>query len=246
MNQTRNISISLVAILIVIFAIVYYSNRTVDEPAPIKMSINLTPTVLIDEKCANYPNSNLVSLVESDWIDGMVDAPLVVIEYGDFQCPGCAKLSKIMKELKPEYGDKLVRAYRHFPTSPHKYAMMTAEAAEAAGAQGQFWPYHDLLFERQSEWDAALNKEAVRVILVAYAKRLAISDTVPFVNGLGKYQSRVEAHYLSAVYAGVTGNPALFVNGVLYPVKQRPLSLKNVRDFIDLISLNEGKCLGSL
>ena len=244
MKSPKIVSIVIMALLLVVFVLTYYTNLPTNESE--NAVIQLTPTALIDKKCANFPNPNLVLLVESDWIDGLVDAPLVAIEYGDFQCPGCAKLNKIMRQLKPEYGDRLARVYRHFPTSTHKYAMMTAEAAEAAGAAGQFWPYHDMLFESQDKWEGAINKEALRLFLVEYAQRVAISNTVPFVSELDKYQSRVEAHYLSAVFAGLEGNPGLFVNGVLYPVKQRPLTIKNVRDFIDLISLNEGKCLGSL
>lgn len=242
-NKYGWFSLALMLAIALVFATTYYGNSP-DKPVP--QNIVLTPTALIDEQCANYPTKNLVSIVESDWVDGPLDATLVAIEYGDFQCPGCATLNKIMRQLKPEYGDRLARVYRHFPTSTHKYAMITAEAAEAAGAQGQFWPYHDMLFESQDKWQGAVNKEALRLFLVEYAQRVAISDTIPFVNGLDQYQSRVEAHYLSAVFAGLEGNPGLFVNGVLYPVKQRPLTIKNVRDFINLIDVSKGTCLGSL
>lgn len=244
MKPTRNISIIISGLLLLTVAIAYYNNQDLKPVSNI--TIQLTPTDAIDENCANYPTKNLVSIVASDWIDGPLDAPLVAIEYGDFQCPGCAKLAGIMKKLKPEYGNRLTRVFRHFPTSTHKYAMITAEAAEAAGAQGQFWAYHDTLFENQDKWQGSINKESLRLFLVDYAKQVAISNTVPFVSGLDQYQSRVEAHYLSAVFAGLQGNPGLFVNGVLYPIKQRPLTIVNVRDFINKIDASIGECLGSL
>ncbi len=232
------------------FLISYYSNGTSSEVSP-TVVINVTPKGIISEGCANYPSPKLVEVLATDWRDGPIDAPISAIEYGDFQCPGCAKMADIMKRIKPVYGDRLVRVFRHFPSvDTHRYAMVSAEAAEAAGAQDKFWEYHDVLFTRQADWSGGLNREVVRIKLFDYAKIISVSNTSLFKSDLDQniYEPKIEKHYVSAVYAGLTRTPSLFVNGVLYPLDTRPLSLKSVQDFIDLIAQAsaEGRCLSSL
>ena len=85
-----------------------------------------------------------------DNIQGPVEAPIALLEYGDFECSVCGEVYPVIKEIRRRLGDSLCFAFRHFPmTNVHPYAQRAAEAAEAAGAQGSFWEMHDILFENQ-------------------------------------------------------------------------------------------------
>src|SRR5277367_5794017 len=85
-----------------------------------------------------------------DHIQGPIDAPVTLLEYGDYQCPFCGEAYHTVKAVQAELGEQLCFAFRNFPlTNVHPYAEHAAEAAESAGAQGRFWEMHDLLFENQ-------------------------------------------------------------------------------------------------
>src|SRR5712691_2739941 len=83
-------------------------------------------------------------------IQGPADAPVTLVEYGDYECPYCGAAYPIIKEVQARMGQRLRFVFRNFPISTsHPHAEQAAEAAEAAAAQGQFWPMHDLLYENQ-------------------------------------------------------------------------------------------------
>src|SRR5437588_11128683 len=85
-----------------------------------------------------------------DHIEGHEDAPVTLVEYGDYECPYCGAAHPVVKEIYRQLGDELRFVFRHFPLARvHPHAERAAEAAEAAGAQGRFWQMHDLLFENQ-------------------------------------------------------------------------------------------------
>ena len=93
---------------------------------------------------------------DEDHIRGPWDAPVTLVEYGDYECPHCRQVAPILIELRQRFGDRLRYVFRHLPlTTMHPNAQLAAEAAEAAGAQGKFWEMHDLLFEHEG----ALGKE---------------------------------------------------------------------------------------
>src|SRR6201989_500293 len=95
--------------------------------------------------------SNLVRITPRDHVRGSAQAPVVMIEYGDFECPFCGQAYVVVKELERALGDTLAVVFRHFPLATvHPYAELAAEAAEAAAAQRRFWEMHDLLFENQA------------------------------------------------------------------------------------------------
>src|SRR4029078_13279974 len=94
-----------------------------------------------------------------DHIRGRQDAPVTLVEYGDFECPYCGRAEPIVRELLTSHGDDLRYVFRHLPLADvHPSAQRAAEAAEAAGAQGAFWEMHDLLLDQQEE----LNPPALR------------------------------------------------------------------------------------
>jgi Na+/H+ antiporter NhaA len=143
---------------------------------------------------------------ERDHYRGPVDAPVTVVEYGDFECPYCGRAEPVVRELLQEFGD--VRyVWRHLPLSDvHPNAQLAAEAAEAAAAQGAFWEMHDLLFA---------NQDALRADdLVSYAEQLGL-DVERFTDDLRKHAgaTRVAEDVDSADLSGVSGTPTFFVNG---------------------------------
>src|SRR5579859_7965349 len=87
---------------------------------------------------------------QRDHVVGPADAPLTLVEYGDFECPFCARSYPAVKAIRRELGDRLRFVYRHFPRPEHPHARHAAEASEAAAAQGRFWQMHDTLFEHQN------------------------------------------------------------------------------------------------
>src|SRR3974377_438277 len=86
-----------------------------------------------------------------DHVEGPADAPLTLVEYGDYQCPYCGAAYPVVKRLQKKLGKKLRFVFRNFPvTQAHRYALIAAETAEAAALQGKFWEMHDLLYEEQA------------------------------------------------------------------------------------------------
>ena len=99
---------------------------------------------------------------ERDHAQGPADAPVTLVEYGDYECPYCGMAYPIVKQVQARFGDRLRFVFRNFPlTEIHPHALHAALAAEAAGSQGQFWPMHDAIFQHQhSLGDADLTRLA--------------------------------------------------------------------------------------
>jgi protein-disulfide isomerase len=145
-----------------------------------------------------------------DHIQGSLDAPIALVEYGDYECPFCGEVYLVVKAIQRALGNRLCFAFRHFPlTNVHPHAEHAAEAAEAAGAQGRFWEMHDMLFENQD----ALDDES----LAQYAAALGL-DEVRLIREVlaGAYAGRVREDFMSGVRGGVNGTPTLFINGERY------------------------------
>src|ERR1700739_706142 len=97
-------------------------------------------------------NFELTPPIQSfDHLRGDAHAPVQVVEYGDFECPNCKQAAPAVKLLLERFGERVCYVWRHFPlTEVHHHALLAAQAAEAAAAQGKFWPMHDVLFENQT------------------------------------------------------------------------------------------------
>ena len=141
--------------------------------------------------------------------------------------------------LEDTYGDQIQTVYRHFPLSFHDKALITAEAAEAAGAQGKFFEMHDLLYDRQNEW-GQLADSALTDKLVEYAEELDL-DTERFAQELEDHVhlEKIQAQGEDAVRAGLGGTPSYIINGVVYPTQEIGLSEPQVAGFIDLLGVIE-------
>jgi Na+/H+ antiporter NhaA len=143
---------------------------------------------------------------ERDHIRGPLEAPITVLEYGDFECPYCGQAEPAVRELLRDFGD--VRyVWRHLPLNDvHPHAQLAAEASEAAAAQGAFWEMHDLLLDRQEALDPG--------DLISYAEQLGL-DVERFTNDLraSAGAARVADDIDSADLSGVSGTPTFFING---------------------------------
>lgn len=139
-------------------------------------------------------------------VRGKADAPITIVEFSDFQCPFCRSVVATLKQLAARYPDKVRLVFRDFPIpSLHPDAPLAHEAARCAGEQGQFWPYHDLLFERTN-----VNATALK----GYAADLKLDDK-KFAECLdsGRARAAVSADVAEGTRLGVSGTPTFFING---------------------------------
>jgi protein-disulfide isomerase len=145
-----------------------------------------------------------------DHVAGPDDAPVTLVEYGDYECPYCGMAYPIVKAAQRELGSQLRFVFRNFPLAEmHPHARQAAQAAEAAAAQGKFWEMHDLIFEHQD----ALEQAA----LVRYAETLELdAERIARELEAGTYAKRVRDDFRSGVRSGVNGTPTFFVNGDRY------------------------------
>ena len=146
----------------------------------------------------------------SDHPLGPDDAPITLVEYGDYQCPHCARAYPVLEGVRGHFGTKLRFGFRHFPlTENHPYAQAAPESAEYAGAQGRFWEMHDLLYANQDQLDTSLLFALVQSLgLSGQGLREALTDHT--------FIGKVRRDFLSGVRSGVNGTPTLFINDLRY------------------------------
>lgn len=145
-----------------------------------------------------------------DHILGDEEAPVTLVEYGDFECSHCGRAHIVLQEVRRRMGREVRFVFRHFPLAElHPHALAASEAAEAAGAQGKFWPMHDMLFEHQG----ALEAED----LLSYAGAIDL-DVARFDRELEAHAhlERVKHDVHSGVRSGVNGTPTFFIDGVRF------------------------------
>jgi protein-disulfide isomerase len=147
---------------------------------------------------------------EKDHVQGNPDAPITLVQYGDYQCPFCWKAYPIVKRLQVSLGDHLKFIFRNFPlTKVHPHAKIAALASEAAALQHKFWEMHDLLYERHKD----LQYEAI----LSYASELGL-DLDLFEKNIKnpELEEKVDADFLGGLRSGVNATPTFFINGEKY------------------------------
>ena len=145
-----------------------------------------------------------------DHVQGPDNAPVTLVEYGDYQCSYCGDLYPVLKDVQKQMGKSLRFVFRNFPiTSIHPQAFVAAEAAEAAAGQGKFWQMHDKLYENQFD----LSAESIAI----YAEQVGL-DMERFVRDVNDqtYAKRIRHDFQAGVMSGVNGTPSLFINGERY------------------------------
>jgi protein-disulfide isomerase len=141
-----------------------------------------------------------------------VSSPVVLEEYGDYQCPPCGILHPVLKQIEHEYGDQLRVVFRHYPlTKIHKHAMMGAQAAEAARNQGKFSQMHDRLYGTQNGWKDLAD---ARPTFMGYARELGLNvERFSREMDSPEVQQRIASDMQRGSGVGVTGTPTVFIEG---------------------------------
>ncbi len=161
---------------------------------------------------SRHPVDLAVPVSAADHTLGAERSPVTVVEYGDFECPTCKQAAPAVKLMLERFGSSTRFVFRHFPVeSAHPHAMHAAQAAEAAGGQGQFWQMHDLLFENQRHLEIGNLRQ--------YAERLQL-DMPRFIAELDDeiYLQRVREHIEGGMRSHVRGTPTFYINGVIQDV----------------------------
>jgi protein-disulfide isomerase len=144
---------------------------------------------------------------------------VTLVEYGDYQCPYCGDAYSVIKSVLKAMGPDLRFVFRNMPLNDvHPYAQFAAEAAEAAGMQGKFWEMHDALYERQSELGSDLANQLARALKLDIARFEADMEA-------RLCRTRVKNDFMGGMRSGVSGTPALFINGNRYDGKLDERSL---------------------
>jgi protein-disulfide isomerase len=144
---------------------------------------------------------------DRDHVRGPANAPVTLVQYGDYECPYSGAAYPIIKNIQSRMNERLRFVFRNFPIDSHPHAQQAAEAAEAANSQDKFWEMHDLLYENQRH----LRDEDLR----GYAENLGL-DVELIAKELDEHlhATRVHDDFLSGVRSGVNGTPTFYINGV--------------------------------
>jgi Na+/H+ antiporter NhaA len=169
-----------------------------------------------------------------DHVLGDLDAPLTLVEYLDYECPFCARVSGVGEELRSHFGDRLRYVVRHFPLPVHPHAELAAYAVEAAWRQGRFWEMHAMLFDHQDELEIE--------DLAGYAGVLGL-DVEQFLRDLDDedLQHRVERHVASAEASGVRGTPTFFIGDVRHVGPYDAATLRDALEAQSGVGAGEGR-----
>jgi protein-disulfide isomerase len=149
-----------------------------------------------------------IPVTPEDHAQGPENAEVTLVEYGDYECPHCARAYLIVKQVQKHFKKRVRFIFRNFPLSEmHANAEAAAEVAEFAGSHGKFWEMHDLLFENQAQLGEALFAElGERLKLPTTELRQALEQKT--------FEPRVRADFKGGVRSGVNGTPTFFINGV--------------------------------
>lgn len=161
---------------------------------------------------------------------GDEQAPVTLVEYGDYECPHCGRAHPVVKSLRKHFGKQLRFVYRHFPlTQIHPMAEPAAEAAEFAGANGQFWEMHNGIFENQPSPSLPLLAELAQALGLSSADLLSALESREFLPA-------IKHDFLGGVRSGVNGTPTFFINGYRY---------EGLNEFEDLVEAIDAELLSA-
>lgn len=155
---------------------------------------------------------NIESNANDEKVLGNNDAPVTLIEYSDFQCPACKAYEPLLKNLHNDFPDTLKITYRYFPLATiHKNAMISAKAAQVALVQGKFWEMHDMLFDKQDDWETAENPKDM---FIGYAETIGLNKD-QFIQDIEKIETvdPIKLDQQRGRDAGIQGTPTFILNG---------------------------------
>lgn len=165
--------------------------------------------LLTNKPVQTVDTSSLVR--DNNYFLGPKDAKVVLVAFGDFQCPACKAVEPALLQIRSEYKERIKFVFKHFPLPLHNNAVISAKAAESAGVQGKFWEFHDKLYEEQESWSANSNPEK---LFEGYAKDLGL-DTKQFLADLkgDKFTEIINKDKSDGIDVEVSATPTFFLNG---------------------------------
>lgn len=186
-------------------------------------AISPKENVVAEKKILYRDNSHTTAI-------GPVASVVVMVEFGDYQCPACGFAHPIIKKVLNEYGGKVTLVYRHFPLAQHRHSGIAAEAAEAAAQEGKFWEMHNRLYEDQKRWS---DSDKPLDIFLEYAREFGL-NTEKFKQSVesSAFKDVIANDQKDGASAGVSGTPTLFINGEQY---SGPFSYEALKAKIDSI-----------
>lgn len=187
------------------------------------------PTPANNGSDPNQANQNAAGLTKPNV---KVSSPVVLEEYGDYQCPPCGQLYPELKQIEKEYGDQVQIVFHHFPLMKiHKNALVAAHAAEAARNQKKFWEMHDLLYRNQKDWSDLADP---RPVFVTYAKQLGLNiDSFNRDLESNQIDQKITADIARGTAQGVTGTPTVFLDTHL--LNYEATNLNGIRRGINIL-----------
>lgn len=227
-NSTPLILIGLVFVVAIIGGWWFYASSKDKPAANVKTASNTTNPQAPDQTNNAYKNAPLGAQPPNSL--GSPTALVTVEEFADFQCPTCASVHTLMKQINSLYGGRIQFIYRNFPlTQMHDKAFDAAVAAEAAGAQGKYWDMQNLLFTNQQTWASS---PEYRTLFEGYAQEVGL-DVEQFKSDVLKLttKSRVDADMQRGRAIGVNATPSLYINGKPVPFNQ--MSVEGISGIID-------------
>ncbi len=182
---------------------------------------------LVSSPTPTTPDIKIAAVSAKDIQTGPKDAKATLVEYADFQCPGCRAYNSIVTQLAQNYKGKMNYVYRFFPLSMHQNGMISAQAGYAAYLQGKFWEMDKMLFDNQDAWATATNPKEV---FTSYAQKIGI-DVEKFKKDIdaGSTKKAIEDSVSEGTTAGINSTPSFILNGKLIT------SPKSVEEFKKLI-----------
>lgn len=197
MNQEAKILVGIgIATIIILVGAIFLLSKS--SPAQNVSSASVDTKLLIRDD-SHKISSNSANL------------KVTIVEFGDYQCPACGQAYPITKQVLKDYSGRINFVFRNFPLPQHQNALISAEAAEAAGAQGKFWQMHDKLYETQNDW--ADSNQPLN-IFTGFAKNLGL-DVLRFQNDVStnKYADRITQDQSDGNTLGINATPTFFING---------------------------------
>lgn len=152
----------------------------------------------------------IVPINEKDHILGSLNAPIILVEYGDYQCLACKMTVPIIKQLRRELGEKFCFVFRHFPLKTSRpYALEASKTAEAAALQNKFWEMHELLYSKQFQLNPQIWTQ------LAEELKLDIEQfKADFLSAM--IDEKIQNEFSAGVRSGVNGTPCFYINGERY------------------------------
>jgi protein-disulfide isomerase len=166
---------------------------------------------------SDFVSTTVPPITSADHITGDATSSVSVIEYGDFECPACGEWEPLMEQLRQTYGNRVEFVFRNFPLYQiHPFAMIGAQAAEAAALQGKYWQMHDLLYKDQAQWTANTTltpADVVSQFFNGYAQSLGLNVT-QFDTDINSssVQARVQRDITTGNAADINHTPTFFIN----------------------------------